>query len=57
MIHFVVLAKVVHIKTAFWYGKLEEEMYMDAHSLNNVGKVDYIILEQCIHWLMQAARK
>ena len=50
MIKFDFLAKIVNIETAFPYGELEEEMYMEC----NMSKNDYIILKKWIFGLVQS---
>ena len=55
--HFGLLAKVVDVKTAFLYGDLEEEVYMECpQGMSNSSKDDCIILNKCIYGLVQAAR-
>ena len=54
VIHFGYLAKVINVKTAFLYGDLEEEIYMECHkAMSNMRKDDYIILNKCIYGLVQ----
>ena len=45
-IHFGYSAKIVNVETAFLYGDLEEEMYMECpQGMSNVGKDDCIIFK------------
>ena len=56
--HFSYLAKIVNVETAFLYGDLEEEIYMECpQGMHNVKKDDCIILNKCIYELVQAARQ
>ena len=49
-------AKVVDVKTAFLYGDLEEEIFMECpRRMSDVKKDDCIILDKCIYSLVQAA--
>ena len=49
-------AKIVDIETAFLYGDLEEEIYMECpQGMSEVKKDDCIILNKCIYGLVQAA--
>ena len=58
VLHFGYLAKIVDVKTAFLYGDLEEEIYMECpQGMKGVKKDDCIILKKCIYGLIQAARQ
>ena len=49
---------MVDIKTAFLYGDLEEEIYMECpQGMSDIGKDDCIIFNKCIYGLVQAARQ
>ena len=51
-------AKIVDVITAFLYGDLEEEVYMDCpEGLDNVGNDDCVELKKAIYGLVQAARQ
>ena len=57
VIHFVYLTKIVNVKTAFLYGELEEEIYMECpQGMSDIGKNDCIILNKCIY-VVQVARR
>ena len=47
---------VVDIETAFLYGDLEEEIYMESPQGTNITKYDCTILIKCIYGFVQAAR-
>ena len=50
--------KIVDVETAFLYGDLEEEIFMDCPpGLEGVTDEDALLLLQCIYGLVQAARK
>ena len=56
MIHFRFAAEVVHLKTAFQYRELEEDIYIECPpSMKDVRKCDFIIFGECIYGPMQAA--
>ena len=58
VIHFGHSAKIVGVETAFLYGKLEEQIYVECpQGISDVGKNDFIILNKCIYGLVQAARQ
>ena len=58
VIHFGYLAKIVDVETAFLYGNLEEEIYMECpQGMSNMGKDGCIILNKCIYGLVQAAQQ
>ena len=58
ILHFGYLAKIVDIETAFLYGDLEEKIYMECpQGMDDVKKDDCIILNRCIHGLVQAAHQ
>ena len=51
-------AKIVDVETAFLYGKLEEEIYMECpKGLKEGSKDKALLLNQCIYGLVQAARQ
>ena len=51
-------AKIVDVETAFLYGELEEEIYMECPpGMRNVTNDDILLLLQCIYGLVQAARQ
>jgi len=51
-------AKVIDVETAFLYGDLEEEIFMECpHGLEGVTEKDALQLFQCIYGLVQAARQ
>ena len=55
VLHFGYSSKIVGIKTAFLYGDLEEEIYMECpKGMSDVKKDDCIILNKCIYGLVQA---
>ena len=44
MVQFRLLAKVVNVETAFLYGDLKEEIYMECtHGMKGIGKDDCIM--------------
>ena len=52
------IAKIVDIETAFLYGDLEEEIFMECpQGMKNVTKDDVLALLKCIYGLVQAARQ
>ena len=56
MLHFGYSAKIVDVKTAFLYGDLKEEIYMECpQGMKDVKRDDCIILKKCIYGLVQAA--
>ena len=56
VLHFGYLAKVVDIETAFLYGDLEEDIYMECpQGMADVKKDDSIILNTYVYGLVQAA--
>ena len=55
MIHFGLLARVANIETAFLYGKLKEEIYMEC--MKDIGNDDCVMLGKSIYSLVQAARQ
>ena len=58
VINFGFLAKIVDVKTAFLYGDLEEEIYMECpQGTLNVANNDCIILNKCIYGLIQGAQQ
>ena len=55
-LHFGYSAKIVDVETAFLYGDLEEEIYMECpQAMSDVTKDDCIILNKCIYGLVQVA--
>ena len=57
-LHLGYTAKIVDVKTAFLYGDLKEEIYMECpQGMADVKKDDCIILKKCIYGLIQAARQ
>ena len=58
VLHFGYSAKIVDIKTAFLFGDLKEEIYMECpQGMANVKKDDCIILNKCIYGLVEAAHQ
>ena len=58
VLHFGYSANIVNVKTAFLYGDLEEEIYMECpQGMKDVKKDDCIILKKCIYGLVQAAQQ
>ena len=56
VLHFGYSAKIVDVETAFLYGDLEEEIYMECiQGMSNITKDDCIILNKYIYGLVQAA--
>ena len=56
VLHFRYLAKIIDMESAFVYGNLEKETYMDCpQGMSDVKKDDYIILNKCIYGLVQTA--
>ena len=56
VLHFGYSAKIVDIETAFLYGDLKEEIYMEcSQGKSNVKKDDCIILNKGFYGLVQAA--
>ena len=56
VLHFGYVAKIVDVETAFLYGDLEEEIYMECpQGMSNVTKDNCIILNKCIYGFVQAA--
>jgi len=57
-IYFKLTAKIVDVETAFLYGKLTEEIYMECPPGMKEGTKDKVLLlHQCIYGLVQAARQ
>ena len=51
MIHFGLLAKEVNVETAFLYGELEDEIYMECPTgMEGIRKNDCIIFGQVYLW-------
>ena len=50
-------AKIVDVETAFLYGDLEEEIYMDCPEGMARNEGDVLILDKCIYGLVQSARQ
>ena len=58
VLHYGYMAKIVNIKTAFLYGDLDEEIYMECpQGMAAVKKDDCIIFKKCIYGLVQAAQQ
>ena len=58
MIIFCLTGKIVDAETAFLYGELEEEIYMECpEGLAGASKEDVLLLQKCIYGLVQAARQ
>ena len=58
VLHFSYLAKIIDIETAFLYGDLKEEIYMECpQGMSDVKKDDCIILNKRIYNLVQAAHQ
>ena len=58
MVHKDFIAKVVDVETAFLYGDLEEEIYMECpKGLEGVTHEDALALNQSIYGLVQASRQ
>ena len=56
VLNFGYLAKIFDVETAFLYGDLEEEIYMECpQRMANVKKNDCIMLNKCIYSLVQGA--
>ena len=57
MMYFGLTAKVVDVETAFLYGELEEEIFMECpQGMKGVTQDDALSLQACIYGLVQAAR-
>jgi hypothetical protein len=51
-------AKIVDVETAFLYGELEEEIFMECPpGMQGVTRNNILLLRQCIYGLVQAARQ
>ena len=58
MIYFGLAAKIVDVETAFLYGRLDEEIYMECPpGLSGVSKANVLSLGRCIYGLVQASRQ
>ena len=58
MMYFGLIAKVVDVETAFLYGELEEEIFMECpQGMKGVTQDDTLSLQACIYGLVQAARQ
>ena len=58
MMYFGLTAKVVDVETAFLYGELEEEIFMECpQGMKGVTQDDALSLQACIYGLVQAARQ
>ena len=56
VLHFGYSAQIVDIETAFLYGDLKEENYMECYQgMSDVKKDDCVILNKCIYGLVQPA--
>ena len=49
-------AKIVDVETAFLYGNLEEEIYMECPTGMNSNEGEILILDKCIYGLVQSSR-
>ena len=50
-------AKIVDVETAFLYGDLEEEIYMECPAGMDSKEGEVLILDKCIYGLVQSARQ
>ena len=50
-------AKIVDVETAFLYGDLEEEIYMECPARMNSKEGEILILDKCIYVLVQSSRQ
>ena len=58
MIYLGLTAKIVDIETAFLYGQIEEEIFMECPpGMEGVTKENVLGLKECIYKLVQAARQ
>ena len=58
VIHFRYLAKIVDVETAFLYGELEQEIYMECpQGMSDVEKDDCNASNKFIFGLVQSARQ
>ena len=57
MMLFGLSAKIVDVETAFLYGELDEEIYMECPPGMKSKAGEILILGQCIHGLVQSARQ
>ena len=56
VLYFGYLATIVDMETAFLYGDIEEEIYMECpQDTSDIKKDDCIILNKCIYGLVQVA--
>ena len=56
MLFFGLTDKIADVKTAFLYGELEEEIFMECPpGMENTGPNDTLALEACIYGLIQAS--
>ena len=57
MMYFGLTAKIVVVDTAFLYGEIEEEIFMEPPpGMEGVTKANILGLTECIYGLVQAAR-
>ena len=58
MMYFGLTAKIVDVETAFLYGEIEEEIFMECPpGMKNVTEKNALALLKCIYGLVQAARQ
>ena len=58
MMYFGLSGKIVDVETAFLYGDLEEEIFMECPpGMKDVTSEDVLALQKCIYGLVQAARQ
>jgi len=58
MLLFGLEAKIVDVETAFLYGELEEEIFMESPpGMPGTTNDDALLLNKCIYGLVQAARQ
>ena len=58
MIIFGLSAKIIDVETAFLYGDLNEEVYMDCPAgMNVTGPEDALLLSKCNYGLVQEAQQ
>ena len=58
MIYYGLIGKIADVETAFLYGELEEEIYMECPpGMAGAADDDVLLLLQCIYGLVQAARQ
>ena len=58
MLFFGLTGKIADVETAFLYGELEEEIFMECPpGMKNTGPNDILALQACIYGLVQASRQ